>query len=171
VSYRRSQDLDLTSTVKHAVPAPAVDREAEYEAVLVAFDERGYSRSVMGTASRLAATRRRGIHILVTITVPTSSPIDADMPEQEAAAQSALEEAKIHGGRRVTGRWAKVRAGQTARRILDEARALQAEAIVMPIGSGGVFSPTLQTVLRERPCRVILEFAPDEPVRPARAAA
>ncbi len=171
VSYRRSQDLDLTSTVKHAVPAPASDREAEYESVLVAFDERGYSPSVMGTASRLAAPRRRGIHVLVTITVPTSSPISAAMPEQEAAAQSALEEAKIHGGRRVTGRWAKVRAGQTARVILDEARALEAEAIVMPIGSAGVFSPTLQTVLRERPCRVILEFSPDEPVRPTRAAA
>ena len=36
------------------------------------------------TAVKLAARRRRGIHVLVTITVPNSSPIDAPLPEQEA---------------------------------------------------------------------------------------
>jgi APA family basic amino acid/polyamine antiporter len=159
VVYRRRQGLDLTSTVKVASIKPAADTEAEYESVLVAFSEGGYVPAVMATAARLAARRRRGIHVLVTISVPASSPIDAALPELEASAQSIIEEAKVQAGRRVTGHWEKVRAGQTGRRIVDEARAVRAEAIVMPMARGG-FGRALETVLRERPCRVIIESAP-----------
>jgi APA family basic amino acid/polyamine antiporter len=174
VTYRRRQGLDLVTTTKVAIPAPAVDHEAEYESVLVAFDEHGFSPEVMATAARMAARRRRAIHVLVTIDVPSTSPIDALLPDQEAAAQSIIEEAKVQVGRRVSGHWEKVRAGQTGRRIVDEARAMKAAAIVMPIRSRGgnaVFGRSLETVLRERPCRVILEFAPGEAERPDRAAA
>jgi APA family basic amino acid/polyamine antiporter len=97
--------------------------------------------------------------VLVTISVPVTSPIDAELPELEAAAQSIIEEAKVQAGRRVSGHWEKVRAGQTGRRIVDEARAVHAEAIVMPMARGG-FGRALETVLRERPCRVIIEAEP-----------
>lgn len=141
-TYRRRQGLDLFSTVKVAIARPAVETEAEYNSVLVAFDERGYVPELMATATRLAARRRRGIHVLVTIMVPAMSPIDAALPEQEAAAQSLIEEAKVQVGRRVTGHWEKVRPGQAARRIIDEAREMRADVIVMPLpevgeGSGG----------------------------------
>jgi len=69
--------------------------------------------------------------VLVTISVPASSPIDAAMPEQEAAAASVIEEAKVQVGRRVTGHYEKVRAGQTGRRIVDEAKEMRAGAIVL----------------------------------------
>jgi APA family basic amino acid/polyamine antiporter len=161
ITFRRSQGLDLTSTVKLATAKPAIDTEAEYDAVLVAFSEDGYQPEVMATAARLAARRRRGIHVLVTISVPSTSPIDAQLPELEAAAQSVIEEAKVQVGRRVSGHWDKVRAGQTGRRIVDEAVAMRAEAIVMPMPhAGGGFGRTLETVLRERPCRVIIESVP-----------
>jgi APA family basic amino acid/polyamine antiporter len=169
VGYRRRQGLDLTTTTKVAIPAPAVDHEAEYDSVLVAFDERGYVPELMATAARLASARRRGIHVLVTIPVPATSPIDAVLPEQEAFAESIIEQAKVQIGRRVSGHWEKVRAGQTGRRIVDEALAMQARAIVMPMParSGGVFGKSLETVLRERPCRVIIESVPAErPRRP-----
>ena len=58
------------------------------------------------------------------------------LPEQEALATSIIEEAKVQIGRRVSGHWEKVRAGQTGRRIIDEARAMQAGAIVMPMARG-----------------------------------
>ena len=122
----------------------------------------GYVPEVMATAARLAARRRRGIHVLVTIPVPSNSPIDAALPEQEAAAQSIIEEAKVQAGRRVSGHWEKVRAGQTGRRIVDEAKAMHAAAIVMPMPQDGAgFGRALATVLRERPCRVIVESIPD----------
>ena len=39
----------------------------------------------------------------------------------------------MQGGRRVSGHWEKVRAGQAGRRIVDEAREMRARAIVMPL--------------------------------------
>jgi basic amino acid/polyamine antiporter, APA family len=161
IIYRRRQGLDLTTTTKIALPKAARDTEAEYESVLVAFDEHGYVPDVMATAARMAARRRRGIHVLVTISVPSSSPINAPLPEQEELAQSIIEEAKVQAGRRVSGHWVKVRPGQTGRQIVDEARAMRAAAIVMPmIHDGSGFGRALATVLRERPCRVIVESPP-----------
>ena len=169
VLFRHRQGLDLLTTVKVAIPRPAVETEAEYQSVLVAFEERGYVPDVIATAARLAARRRRNIHVLVTISVPASIPIDAVLPDQEAAAQSIIEQAKLQAGRRVSGRWEKVRAGQTGRRIVDEARAMKAEAIVMPMSRDG-FGRALQTVLRERPCRVIVESIPEAKLRRTLAA-
>jgi APA family basic amino acid/polyamine antiporter len=161
IVYRRNQGLDLTTTTKIALPKAARDTEAEYESVLVAFDEHGFVPDVMATAARMAARRRRGIHVLVTISVPSSSPINAPLPAQEELAQSIIEEAKVQAGRRVSGHWVKVRPGQTGRQIVDEARAMRAAAIVMPmVHDGSGFGRALATVLRERPCRVIVESPP-----------
>ena len=80
---------------------------------------------MMATAARLAARRRRGIHVLVTIAVPADEPDRRPVARAGAAAQSIIEQAKVQAGRRVTGHWEKVRAGQTGRRIVDEARAMQ----------------------------------------------
>ncbi len=161
VTYRHRQGLDLVTTAKVAISGPAADHEAEYHSVLVAFDEHGFSPEVMATAARLAARRRRGIHVMVTILVPPTSPINAELPEQEGAAQSAVEEAKVQAGRRVSGHWEKVRPGQAGRRIVEEAKEMRADVIVMPMarGSSG-FGRTLETVLRERPCRVVIESSP-----------
>ncbi len=164
--YRRSQGLDLTTTTKVAVPLPVIDHEAEYESVLVALDARHFSENAMATAMKVAARRNRGIHVLVTITVPASSPLDADLPDQELAAQALVEQAKLLGGRRVTGRWIKVRAGGAGRQIINAANQMSARAIVMPLpprSGGTVFGKTVETVLAERPCRVILQADPVSP--------
>ena len=170
VWYRRRQGLDLTSTFVVATPQPVVDHEAEYESILVAFEPGDYQAGAIATAEKLAARRRRGIHVLVTIVVPTVSPIDADMPEQEFAAQEIIEQAKLQGGRRVSGHWEKVRAGQAGRLIVNEAREMRAAAIVLPLPprrGTSLFGSTLETVLTERPCRVIIESEPDSAARRA----
>jgi APA family basic amino acid/polyamine antiporter len=173
VTYRRNQHLSLTQTTKIIVPDPIVEREVEYESVLVAYEDGNYSPQAVATASKVAARRRRGIHVLVTITVPASAPIDAAMPEDERRAQEIIDSARVIGGRRVTGHWEKVRPGEAGRRIVDEARDIRARAIVMslpPRRSGfPVFSRTLETVLAERPARVIVESAPAGEPRPAAA--
>jgi len=57
-----------------------------------------------------------------------------------------------------------VRSGQAGRRIIEEATDMRAAAIVMPlprrINGASIFGKTLETVLAERPCRVIIESAP-----------
>ena len=103
--------------------------------------------------------------MVVTITVPASAPIDAVMPEAEAKAQAAIDSARVRGGRRVTGHSEKVRAGEAGRRIVSEAREIEAAAIVMglpPRRTGSsIFGRTLETVLADRPCRVIIDASRD----------
>jgi basic amino acid/polyamine antiporter, APA family len=159
--YRRRQGLPLTQTHKVVMPKPVVEHEVEYESVLVAFEEDSFSHEAVATAAQLAARRRRGIHVLVLITVPPNAPIDASMPEEERHAASLIDSARVRGGRRVTGRWEKVRPGQGGRRIVEEAREIRARAIVMSLppkrAGSSLFGRTLETVLAERPCRVIIE--------------
>ncbi len=161
VIYRRRQQLSLTETHKIVLPQPVVEREVEYESVLVAFEDGHFSSEAVDTAVGLAARRRRGIHVLVTITVPPNSPIDAAMPEQESRAATLVDRARVRGGRRVTGHWEKVRPGQAGRRIVEEAREIRARAVVMSLpprrAGASLFGKTLETVLAERPCRVIID--------------
>lgn len=120
--YRKQQDLDLTSTHKVVVPQPVLDREAEYDSVLVALPvDEGYDEHVVATSIKLAARRRHGVHVVVMITMPYSLPASAEVRELEAAAASFIEQARIQGGRRVTGHWEKVCPGQAGRRIIEEA--------------------------------------------------
>ena len=165
VAFRRRHALDLTTTVKVAIPQPVVDHEAEYDSVLVPLVDGHYDEQVMATAIKLAAGKRRGIHVLALVTVPNAERIDASMPPEESVADSVIEQAKIQGGRRVSGHQEKIRAGQAGRRIIEEAGDMRATAIVMPlprrVDGASLFGKTLETVLAERPCRVIIQSAPD----------
>jgi APA family basic amino acid/polyamine antiporter len=169
VVYRHRQGLSLTETHKIVTPKPVVEHEVEYRSVLVAFEDGRYSPEAVATAQRLAARGRRGIHVIVTITVPPNSPIDAEMPEQEARAASVIDSARVKGGRRVTGHWEKVRPAQAGRRIVEEAREIRAEAVVMELppkrAGASLFGKTIETVLSERPCRVIIESTRGAPAR------
>jgi APA family basic amino acid/polyamine antiporter len=161
--YRRRHGLDLTTTAKIVVPKPVTATEAEYQSVLVALEVDHFTPQIMATAAKLAARGGRGIYVIVMITVPQSSPVDAELPEREAAAASVIEHARLLVGRRVTGRVVKIRAGQGGRVIIEEARAIRSQAIVMPLPprtGTTVFGKTLETVLAERPCRVIIESEP-----------
>ena len=174
VVYRRGQGLDLVSTHKVAIPEPVVDHEAEYDSVLVHVGDGRFDAALLATAIKLAARRRRGIHVLVTITVPNALDIGAPMAEEEAAAESVIEQARLQGGRRVSGHWEKVRAGQAGRRIIEEANDMRAAAVVLAlprrIAGTSIFGSTLETVLAERPCRVVIESRPEPRVaRPLQA--
>jgi APA family basic amino acid/polyamine antiporter len=165
LAYRRQQGLDLTSTHKVAIPQPVVDHEAEYDSVLVPLSDGNYDETVVATAAKLAVRRRRGIHVLSLVTVPNALAINAPMDEAESAAHSLIEQAKVQGGRRVSGHVERIRAGQAGRRIVEEAADMRAAAIVMPlprrIGGASLFGKTLETVLAERPCRVVIESTPE----------
>jgi basic amino acid/polyamine antiporter, APA family len=162
--YRRNQKLPLTETVKVVTPEPLGVEEVEYRSVLVGFEEaEPFSPEMVATAVKLASKRRRGVHIHSMLTVPTHLPLDAEMVEQEAEAQSKIEEARLIGGQRVTGHVARVRPGQAGYSLSGEARLIEAAAIVIGLRyRAGVplYDKTLQTVLGERPCRVIVVSDP-----------
>ncbi len=164
VLYRRNQKLPLTETVKVLLPEPLGVEEIEYRSVLVAFDDgEPFSDEMVSTAVKLASKRRRGIHIHSMLTVPTNLPLDAELREREGEAQSKIEQAKLIGGQRVTGHVERVRPGQSGYSISDEAKLINAAAIVVGLryrNGAPLYDKTLQTVLGERPCRVIVVSEP-----------
>ena len=162
--YRRHQRLPLRETVKVAGLEPLGVEEVEYESVLVAFDEDPFSEEMVATADRLAARRRRGIHVLSLITVPTHLPLNAPLEEEESAAQAKIERAKLICGMRVTGHVERVRPGQGGHFIAEEARMIKAAAVVMQLtyrDGTPRYGRTLQAVLSERPCRVLVVAQPE----------
>jgi APA family basic amino acid/polyamine antiporter len=174
VLFRRSLGLNLTETKKAELVKSAVEHEVEYESILVAFEDTDYSSDAVATAVKLAARRRRGVHVVVLVTVPNHLPIDAVLLDQERQAERTIESARALGGRRVTGHIEKVRPGQGGRRIVEEAREIKARALIMalprrPRAAGSPFGRTLETVLADRPCRVIITTEP--PTRPAESLA
>jgi APA family basic amino acid/polyamine antiporter len=160
VLYRRNQRLPLTETVKVLLPEPLGVEEIEYRSVLVAFEEdEPFSEDMVATAVKLASKRRRGIHVHSMLTVPANLPLDAELPRQESEAQSKIEQAKLIGGQRVTGHVERVRPGQAGYSIADEAKLINAAAVVVGLryrSGRPLYDKTLQTVLGERPCRVIV---------------
>jgi APA family basic amino acid/polyamine antiporter len=136
----------------------------------VAFEEEPFLEETVATAARLAARRRRGIHVHAIVNVPRHLPLDAPLEAQESEARSKIERAKLIGGLRVTGHVERVRPGQAGHAIVDEARAIKAAAIVMQLryrDGTPLYGKTLQTVLAERPTRVIVAAQPGETVRGA----
>jgi APA family basic amino acid/polyamine antiporter len=160
VLYRRNQKLPLTETVKVLTPEPLGVEEIEYRSVLVAFEDgEPFSEEMVATAVKLASKRRRGIHIHSMLTVPTHLPLDAELPDSEEEAQGKIEQARLIGGQRVTGHVERVRPGQAGYEISDEAKLINAAAVVIGLryrGGRPLYDKTLQTVLGERPCRVIV---------------
>jgi basic amino acid/polyamine antiporter, APA family len=160
VLYRRSQRLPLAQTVKVVLPEPLGVEEIEYRSVLVAFEDgQPFSDEVVATAVKLASKRRRGIHVHSMITVPRHLPLDAELEQEESEAQAKIEQAKLIGGLRVTGHVDRVRPGQAGYSISEEAEMINAAAVVLGLryrDGAPQYGKTVQTVLAERPTRVIV---------------
>jgi APA family basic amino acid/polyamine antiporter len=163
--YRRSQGLSPSQTHKVLLPEPLGVEEVEYKSVLVAFeDDEPFSEQTMVTAVKLASKRRRAIHVISVVTVPSHLPLDASLGNLEEAAQSKIEQAKLIGGLRVSGHVHRVRPNQAGHSIAEEARELKASALVMGLryrNGAPLYGKALQTVLAERPTRVIVVGEPE----------
>jgi APA family basic amino acid/polyamine antiporter len=163
--YRRSQGIPLSPTHKVLLPEPLGVEEVEYKSVLVAFeDDEPFSEQTMATAVKLAAKRRRAIHVIAVVMVPSHLPLDAPLRREEEEAQSKIEQAKLIGGLRVSGHLHRVRPNQAGHSIAEEARELKASALVMGLryrNGQPLYGKTLQTVLAERPTRVIVVGEPE----------
>jgi APA family basic amino acid/polyamine antiporter len=161
--YRRRQELPLLQTVKVVLPEPLDVEEVEYRSILVPFEDDPFSEQTVATAVKLAARKRRGIHVISLLNVPPHLPIDAPLPRQQEKAQSKVERAKLVGGQRVTGHVQRIRPGQAPKAIIEEAESIRASAIVMQLtyrGRTPLYGKTLQGVLGHRPCRVIVAADP-----------
>ncbi|HYH61471.1 MAG TPA: universal stress protein [Solirubrobacterales bacterium] len=164
VAYRRKQGLPLTTTVKVKHLEPLGVEEPEYRSIVVAFEDDPFNEETVAMAKALAANRRRAIHVISLVTVPTHMPLDAELDGAESTAQAKIEQAKLICGQRVTGSLVRVRPGQGAAAIVKGAKELGAAAIVMQLryrAGAPVYSKTLQAVMAKRPCRVLVTASPE----------
>jgi basic amino acid/polyamine antiporter, APA family len=171
VVYRRRKGLSLTEVEIAKLPPLSGARPVSYTGVLVAFEEDQYSESAMATALKLAAHRRGDVRVLVTIEVPQHLSMDAALPQAEEKAQAVIETARQWAGRgqRIRGQIVKVRPREAGHRIVEVTRHSGADAIVLAMAqhrqsNGKLLSPALETVLRKRPCRVIIDSARTQPL-------
>jgi APA family basic amino acid/polyamine antiporter len=163
--YRRRLGLSPTQTHKVLLPEPLGVEEVEYKSILVAFeDDEPFNEQTTVTAVKLGSKRRRAVHVIAIVTVPNHLPLDAPLGPQEQDAQSKIEQAKLIGGLRVSGHIHRVRPNQAGHSIAEEARELKASALVMGLryrNGAPLYGKTLQTVLAERPTRVIVVGEPE----------
>jgi APA family basic amino acid/polyamine antiporter len=163
--YRRSLGLSPIQTHKVLLPEPLGVEEIEYKSVLIAFeDDEPFNEQTMVTAVKLAGKKRRAVHVISIVTVPNHLPLDASLGPQEEEAQSKIEQAKLIGGLRVSGHIHRVRPNQAGHSIAEEARQLKASALVMGLryrNGAPLYGKTLQTVMAERPTRVIVVGEPE----------
>jgi APA family basic amino acid/polyamine antiporter len=160
---RRVVHLPLRETVK-APPAFGPALALEYRRLLVPVISGQPSDDATDVACSLAAERGAQIVALHVIEVPLEYPLDADFPDAEKQANRELDEAVAIGdsyGVRVLGRLLRDRSAGGA--IVEEARRRNSEIVVIGTprqqllgAQSAVFGRTVDYVLRNAPCRVLV---------------
>jgi APA family basic amino acid/polyamine antiporter len=164
VAYRK---LVLHEPLRATLRAPAAFGPAfalEYARVLVPVVGGPPSDAAMDVACRLTAERGSRIVALSVLEVPLDRPLAEDLAELEESANRELDEAIAVGdsyGVKVIGRIE--RAHNAGLAIVAEANARHSEIIVLgsprrtlTAARGAVFGQTVDYVLRNAPCRVLV---------------
>jgi APA family basic amino acid/polyamine antiporter len=160
-AYRR---YVVHAPMRETIRAPVLIGPAlalEYRSILVPVKPGRMSQEAIDVACRLATERGASIAAVAVVVVPLELPLDTRLHEVEDEAHEVLEQARAIGelyGVDVRGRL--VRARSAGRAIVDEAERRFTQIIVMgaPRASGrrGVFSDTVDFVLKHAPCRVMV---------------
>jgi APA family basic amino acid/polyamine antiporter len=196
VTYRSRQGLSLTELIEVTPATLSRDEpEVEYGSILVPVFGEELDDDIISTAGQLAEEAGREgeggamIEAIYVVEVPMSLPLDARLPKEKVeAAYRALERAKRVGEEYegVTVNTTPVRARRVGAAIVDHARRLGVEAIVIgaeppsPIRGGGILGGVggsrpkelgeiTAYVLEKAPSRVVVTAPPDGAGRKAKA--
>jgi basic amino acid/polyamine antiporter, APA family len=161
VLYRR---LVLRQPLTVTLRAPVIigpGAALEYRNILVPIKPGRASEEAIDLACRLASERRASIAAVSVVVVPLELPLDTTLEEEERRADEALDAAaaiaELYGVALIER---IVRARSPGRAIVDEATRRQSEIVVMGApraeGRRGVFSDTVDFVLKHAPCRVMV---------------
>jgi basic amino acid/polyamine antiporter, APA family len=162
--YRtRVLEQPLTETVRAPMLVLGPSLTIEYRTIVVPVKRTGESEEALVAAARLAAQRGATVVVVHVIEVPLSLPLDARLPEVQDAAEALLDDAQAlvesYGVRAVTR---LVRARKAGPAIVEETRRRNAELVLLGAprqavaGRRALFGGTVDYVLREAPCRVLV---------------
>jgi APA family basic amino acid/polyamine antiporter len=153
----------LTETVRAPALVIGPSLMVEYRTIVVPVKRTGESEEALIAAARLAAERGATVAIVHVIEVPLSLPVDASLPEEGETAEGLLDDAQAlvesYGVRAVTR---LLRARKAGPAIVEEARRRDAELVLLGAprhaiaGRRALFGGTVDYVLRESPCRVLV---------------
>lgn len=162
VLYRRSQKLSLTSTVTLEAPVTLQYPDVEYNNILVPVIGTKISREAMVMACELATEERAAIEVLYVIEVPMNLPLDANLPEQAAKAETLLGEAhEVAKEFGVTLYPSVIPSRNVGKTIVDEAIDKKSQIVMMGTErkrrtGERFFGGTVEYVLRKSPTKVLV---------------
>jgi APA family basic amino acid/polyamine antiporter len=164
-AVRRSRGEGLTERVAapDTVHFPDVPR---FRRILVPVKIGVIGEEMAATAVKLAAEHRASVEALHVVLVPLEYKLDEPLPAAETRASASLDEARAIGKEldvEVTA--VTVRARAIGRAIVDRARECGADLIVLGSSprwrrQSRFFSPTVDFVLRQAPCEVLIVAFP-----------
>ncbi len=153
----------LTETVRAPMLVLGPSLTVEYRTIVVPVKRTEESEEALVAAARLAAERGATVAIVHVIEVPLSLPLDAKLLDEEDTAEDLLDDAQAlvegYGVRAVTR---LLRARKAGPAIVEEVRRRDAELVLLGAprpavtGRQTLFGGTVDYVLRESPCRVLV---------------
>jgi len=155
-----------TGLLEDVEPIEELPPGAEYSSLLVPMKIGEIGEEMIATAIALAKERDAAVEALYVIKVPLDLPVDAVLPDQEEQATASLAEARLLGeDNDVEVRTATVRARSIGQAIVEEALARGVDLIVLGSSprwrrQSTFFSPTVDYVLRNAPCEVLVVAFP-----------
>jgi nucleotide-binding universal stress UspA family protein len=165
VSVRLSRGEGLLERVEAPDERPVVP-VAQFKRILVPMKLGVIGEEMLATAVKLASEHGAAVQALHVIRVPLELPLDAPLLDQEERAEASLAEAKLLGtdfGVAVEG--TTVRARALGQAIVAHAEEVHADLIVLGSAprwrrQSRFFSPTVDYVLRQAPCEVLIVAFP-----------
>jgi APA family basic amino acid/polyamine antiporter len=165
VAVRRTRKRGL---FEHVTPLDELPSGTQFERILVPMKLGDIGEEMVATAIALAKERGAAIEAITVVRVPRKFELEGELPVDVAArVDASLEEARALGfehGVDVHGD--VVRARSIGHAIVDEAARRHADLIVLGSSprwrrQSRFFSPTVDFVLRNAPCEVLVVAFPD----------
>jgi basic amino acid/polyamine antiporter, APA family len=167
VTVRRSHGEGLTERVA-APDTVHFDDVPRFRRILVPMKLGVIGEEMAATAVKLAAEHHASVEALHVVLVPLDKPIDAPIPEAERRARASLDEARALGEELgVEVEVVTMRTRAIGRAIVDHARERGVDLIVLGSSprwrrQSRFFSPTVDFVLRQAPCEVLIVAFPQQ---------
>jgi basic amino acid/polyamine antiporter, APA family len=163
--YRRSQGLDLKTEYKmDRGKAPEGFHELAYHSALVPIFGDDVSAGALRRASKLVG-EDASVDAIYVIEVPPQLSLDAGMQEEEERAVAILDAARIRAREsKLKVRTGVIRTRNPGAALVDEARRRHSDVVYFDMAHAPtperVFGPITSQLLRERPCRIVIETTP-----------
>jgi APA family basic amino acid/polyamine antiporter len=160
--YRRRIGVDPRVECRIERPvAPQGFQELAYRSALVPIFGTDVNGDAMRSAARLAGDDAT-VDALYVIEVPPQLSLESGMEEEERRAREVLDSARIRAReRKLRVRTSVIRTRKAGAALVDEARRRGSDVLYLDTvhapPSEAVLGPTARYLLRERPCRIVIE--------------